>query len=461
MRLLLFVVVFIALFLSSLLVSVVVNHAQPAPYMDEIFHVPQAQSYCSYNFTYWDPKITTPPGLYLTSLCFGLAAKLLVAADLCTPFYLRCTNILLMLGNFCASSAIMIRLAGACDGSTRAKLILASAATTLLPVLHFFTFLFYTDPGTVLFLQLMYLYSLFEHHWLAATFGAVAVLYRQTSIVWVFMVAACKVMAVADDRWPVDKWLKLENISCTVAQLASDPHKRVREAFDFVRDVLRDCVGYVIVGAAFVAFLVYNGGIVLGDKSAHQACFHVPQLGYFLLFSAFSGAPFFLQPNILSDFCCSLRRRAYLYAILVLASVLTVQNFSHIHPYLLADNRHLTFYLWRKVLGRSELIRFCLVPICIYAGYAMLHQLRHTSRTWRLFFLVGVFASVVPQKLLEFRYFIFPYLFFRLHLKGVTYRQIFLELMLHVTVNVAVMHLFLNKTFMWESDPSSVQRFMW
>uniref|UniRef100_A0A090XD59 Dol-P-Glc:Glc(2)Man(9)GlcNAc(2)-PP-Dol alpha-1,2-glucosyltransferase n=1 Tax=Ixodes ricinus TaxID=34613 RepID=A0A090XD59_IXORI len=74
----------------------------------------------------------------------------------------------------------------------------------------------------------------------------------------------------------------------------------------------------------------------------------------------------------------------------------------------------------------------------------MLHQLRHTSRTWRLFFSVSVFASVVPQKLLEFRYFIFPYLFFRLYLKDVGYRQIFL-----------------NKTFMWESDPSSVQRFMW
>lgn len=461
MRLLLFIVVFIALFLSSLLVSLAVHNAQPAPYMDEIFHVPQAQSYCAYNFTHWDSKITTPPGLYLTSLCFVLAARLLAAVDLCTPFYLRCTNILLTLGSFCASAAIMIRLAGACDGKTRTKLVLASATTTLLPVLYFFTFLYYTDPGTVLFLQLMYLYYLFEHHWLAAMFGAIAVFYRQTSIVWVFMVAACKVIDIADSRWPVQKLLKLENISCTVGQLASEPRKQVREAVDFVKDVLRDCIGYMIVGAAFVAFLVYNGGIVLGDKTAHQACLHVPQLGYFLIFSAFSGAPFFLQPSILNDFCCSLRRRSYLYAVLLLASVLAVQNFSHVHPYLLADNRHLTFYVWRKLLGRSQLIRFCLVPVCIYAGYAMLHQLRHTSRTWRFFFLVGVFASVVPQKLLEFRYFIFPYLFFRLHLKDVSYRQILLELGLHVAVNAAVIHLFLHRTFTWESDASSVQRFMW
>jgi len=30
---------------------------------DEFFHVPQAQKYCAGDYT-WDPKITTPPGLY-------------------------------------------------------------------------------------------------------------------------------------------------------------------------------------------------------------------------------------------------------------------------------------------------------------------------------------------------------------------------------------------------------------
>ena len=40
------------------------------PYMDEIFHVPQARSYCAGNFTHWDNKITTLPGLYVFS--FGL-----------------------------------------------------------------------------------------------------------------------------------------------------------------------------------------------------------------------------------------------------------------------------------------------------------------------------------------------------------------------------------------------------
>ena len=41
-----------------------VSSAIAQPYMDEEFHARQTQLYCDGNFTYWDPKITTPPGLY-------------------------------------------------------------------------------------------------------------------------------------------------------------------------------------------------------------------------------------------------------------------------------------------------------------------------------------------------------------------------------------------------------------
>ena len=39
------------------------NSVQPDPYMDEVFHVHQAQNYCLHNFTHWDSMITTLPGL--------------------------------------------------------------------------------------------------------------------------------------------------------------------------------------------------------------------------------------------------------------------------------------------------------------------------------------------------------------------------------------------------------------
>ena len=45
----------------------VMHTTNPQPYMDEIFHIPQAQKYCNGTFDSWDPKITTLPGLYLFS----------------------------------------------------------------------------------------------------------------------------------------------------------------------------------------------------------------------------------------------------------------------------------------------------------------------------------------------------------------------------------------------------------
>eukprot|EP01101_Sappina_pedata_P013643 TRINITY_DN9902_c0_g1_i1.p2 TRINITY_DN9902_c0_g1~~TRINITY_DN9902_c0_g1_i1.p2 ORF type:complete len:109 (-),score=8.13 TRINITY_DN9902_c0_g1_i1:121-447(-) len=36
--------------------------------MDEIFHIPQLQVYCSSNYLQYHPAITTPPGLYWIAL---------------------------------------------------------------------------------------------------------------------------------------------------------------------------------------------------------------------------------------------------------------------------------------------------------------------------------------------------------------------------------------------------------
>ncbi|XP_069765612.1 dol-P-Glc:Glc(2)Man(9)GlcNAc(2)-PP-Dol alpha-1,2-glucosyltransferase isoform X6 [Narcine bancroftii] len=54
-------------FLVASVLFAMISRAQRTPYMDEIFHVPQAQKYCEGIFSEWDPMITTLPGLYLVS----------------------------------------------------------------------------------------------------------------------------------------------------------------------------------------------------------------------------------------------------------------------------------------------------------------------------------------------------------------------------------------------------------
>lgn len=51
------------LMVAGLCWQVTVNNWVPEPYLDEIFHIPQAQKYCQGRWLEWDDKITTPPGL--------------------------------------------------------------------------------------------------------------------------------------------------------------------------------------------------------------------------------------------------------------------------------------------------------------------------------------------------------------------------------------------------------------
>jgi alpha-1,2-glucosyltransferase len=48
---------------------------------------------------------------------------------------------------------------------------------------------------------------------------------------------------------------------------------------------------YVAVMVGFVAFVAWNGGIVVGDRTNHTAGLHLPQLGYFVLFATAFSAP--------------------------------------------------------------------------------------------------------------------------------------------------------------------------
>ena len=101
------------------------NAAQPEPYMDEIFHIPQAQKYCQGNFRevsnslvtevvarpsdlssssslfllffQWDPKLTTLPGLYLISVGILHPVSKFFDQIVCESVHLRLINVVLSL----------------------------------------------------------------------------------------------------------------------------------------------------------------------------------------------------------------------------------------------------------------------------------------------------------------------------------------------------------------------------
>lgn len=159
-------------------------------FQDEPFHVPQAQRYCRGDFWTWDPKLTTPPGLYLFAA--GLVQLLQLVAPLfglqtkglgdvvCSLASLRAWNLLFSIGTFWTIHSILLELrrqrqaaAQKADkklenGVQASNSYLEAFAIILFPVSFFFHFLYYTDSGSTLFVLLAYLWMLERRYWKSA-----------------------------------------------------------------------------------------------------------------------------------------------------------------------------------------------------------------------------------------------------------------------------------------------------
>ena len=91
----------LAVFSSTLLMEF--TKVLPQPYMDEVFHIPQAQNYCHGNYFFWNDKITTLPGLYFFSQFFlklFSSIQNLDVADICSVLELRFTNAIFIMFAF-------------------------------------------------------------------------------------------------------------------------------------------------------------------------------------------------------------------------------------------------------------------------------------------------------------------------------------------------------------------------
>ncbi|KAL7827869.1 hypothetical protein AOLI_G00310210 [Acnodon oligacanthus] len=199
-------------FISCLLFSAV-SREQREPYMDEIFHIPQAQKYCQGRFNEWDPMITTLPGLYLVSV--GVIKPVVWLADfsgtiLCSAAMLRFINLLFNCGNLYILYLIICRLHLKDKSRTAGRRVLSALTLSTFPVLYFFTFLYYTDAGSTFFTLFTYLMCLYGCHKASALLGICAILFRQTNIIWVAFCAGSVVAQKLDEAWRVEQSKKKE-----------------------------------------------------------------------------------------------------------------------------------------------------------------------------------------------------------------------------------------------------------
>lgn len=202
-----------------------------------------------------------------------------------------------------------------------------------------------------------------------------------------------------------------------------------------------------------------------------------------------------------------------------------------IHPFTLADNRHYMFYVFRYSILRASWVRYALVPVYVLSGVLCLKTLggagslpwagdrstacyspqqkketaAPTTTTTRtrtgqeprppltrpptlstaVLFLVATTLSLVTAPLVEPRYFILPWVFWRLLLPAwlsppggpgdptrrtpTTQEKVplvgdggvaLLETAWFAVINVATMYIFITRPFAWASE-EGLQRFMW
>ncbi|PHH92252.1 hypothetical protein CDD83_8177 [Cordyceps sp. RAO-2017] len=525
-----------------------VSRAVPEPYLDEVFHIPQAQRYCHGDFRQWDAMITTPPGLYLVS---NLVPHLFRIIGLrwdqaCDARSLRAANAVGLL--VLALLFLLCRRQMEGRGRPFSEYAIHGACNVaLFPLLFFFSGLYYTDvisTAAVLGALLNHLHRLGRRHrpgslssdLATVALGLLALFMRQTNVFWVVVymggleaVDAIKTLAPArpekepaatatsrerlkhfaqrwsvgdihdlplDQAWPDDAILTA--VSLAVAA-ACNPGR-----------VLRRVWPYVAVLGAFVAFVAWNGGVVLGDKSNHVATIHLAQMLYIWPLFAFFSLPLLLPGGL--ALCDSLRRvwtqpwsaaappswRSSVAVVFhvgtALLSCAVVRYNTIIHPFTLADNRHYMFYVFRHSIRRAGWVRYLLVVPYSLSRWLVWATLagrdragsrraagtqRPASTSTGLVFLLATSLSLVTAPLVEPRYFILPWVVWRLlvpawgpgeardggRLAGSA--RLLAETAWFVAINLATGYVFLGKPYVWTDadghvlDGGRLQRFMW
>ncbi|KAL3536397.1 hypothetical protein ACH5RR_004858 [Cinchona calisaya] len=505
----------VALIISSWMIpiSILVNRIVPQPYMDEIFHVPQAQQYCKANFTSWDPMITTPPGLYFVSLAH--VASLFPGiyflndasafSDACSTSILRFTNGVLAVICGVLIYDIITHLRPALNDrkATFFALVLA-----LYPLHWLFTFLYYTDVASLTAVLATYLTSLKKNYWISALLGAVAVLMRQTNIIWILFIVCSGVIKLTLDEKKDNRLLERSGMSeikgadstsskgatngsnlrkrrsgnhvdilsysvapSTVhaiphsAGLCEEIQNMLSKLWQLKWELFSSFGPFFLVFVAFVAFVYWNGSIVLGAKDAHKVSPHFAQLLYFSLVTALFMAPVHFSSGQFVALAQSLWKNKlcsfFQLVIALTVSFLSVHFFSIAHPYLLADNRHYTFYLWRKVIKTHWMMKYLLVPLYVYSWFSISNILVKTQKKmWVVAYFLASAATLIPAPLIEFRYYTIPFFFLILHSHVDDTISWLLMGLLYIAINFFTMCMFLWRPFSWNHEPG-LQRFIW
>lgn len=448
--------------MSSIICRLMSNKV-PEPFIDEIFHLTQCQTYCKYGYSnwkeHWDNKITTPPGLYLLGYAYSYLLQhsfsvgdgiLSVCGD---NDMLRSVNLLggvLILP--LVLRLLMIRVNSARDQWRIINIVMT-------PLLFPYYFFFYTDVWSTIFILSSLVFAVAKpfkctgvNILLSAGMGFVSLLFRQTNIMWMAFIYS----------YFIDN--KVDRNQSLATRL-----------IDFIKHIFINwayAIPYMVNFVLFLVFVKINGGITFGDKENHEVNFHGVQIFYCFTFMTLFSWPVWLSPGKLLRYIKFLTGNYGLNLLLNIVSMVAIKyvidNFTIVHPFLLADNRHYTFYIYKRILSHPKSFLLT-VPVYHFSTWCVIDTLLENksfslSPITVITFLVAIFTTIIPSPLFEPRYYIIPVILFRLFISSPYKSQLVrheIEFAWCFLVNCMYFAVFFNYEFKWASEGDRTQRIIW
>lgn len=224
----------------------------------------------------------------------------------------------------------------------------------------------------------------------------------------------------------------------------------------------KDSINILLYGSVYGIFLaalyLNDWSMVLGDKTAHVVSLHFTQILYYCSFCLIFCLPVYLS-RVKSIFYKMYKRKYLTILTLVLTSLIVNYN-SLIHPFLLADNRHYTFYFVKNVL-RSSWLKFTLIPVYVFAFFGnVVLYLDNNNIISFLTYFGGTLGVIVTHSLIEIRYFLMSYYIFRSRIYVSRLNVLICEFFINLGINIIYFYIFFTKEIRW-SDFSEPQRIIW
>jgi alpha-1,2-glucosyltransferase len=174
--------------------------------------------------------------------------------------------------------------------------MLSSVCISCHSLVYFFTFLYYTDVGSLVFAMLSLTSHVYQHRRWSAIFSLIALTFRQTNII---IVAYEIGWTFVDEIRSKNKLSRIFHLYTSRSSdaietkdyfnvLWNNMRKDSRIILHTIESILWQCrYQFLVIGLFVLCFIKNNYSITLGHQEHHQMVLHLSQIYYFSVYTAF------------------------------------------------------------------------------------------------------------------------------------------------------------------------------